>query len=307
MIPLAAADWSTQLCVARVASAAPLKFLLIHGNPSHLDDWSHTAPALIGLGEVVAYDQVGFGRSHRLSGRAPNLDACADVALALVDSLGWKRFVVLGQSHGGMIAHTLAARCPERVEAIILLGTGGTPAHGSYRLLAMPGVRQALAVAGGLLYRSTLLRPVARAVTASTIQTSYGPDPVPEGLVDVLLAYFADRPDVLETMAEVALGDPCGQVARQSEAVKAPALFIHGEDDRLVPIAFARRLFELTAKHTRAEFIAMRGGHMLHCCRANEVNAAVLQWLAVLGHQPTQSKSYAAEAPSSSPRGSPTR
>ena len=280
MVRLASGDWITQLCVARVPSTAPRKFLLIHGNPSHLDDWSHTAPALKGLGEVVAYDQVGFGRSERLKGREPNLDSCADVALALADSLGWKRFIVLGQSHGGMIAHTLAARSPERIEAIVLLGTGGTPAHGSYRLLAIPGVRRALAMAGGPLYRSKLLRPIAKAVTASTIQTSYGPDPIPEGLLDVLLAYFADRPDVLETMAAVALGDPCGQVARQSEAVKAPALFIHGEDDRLVPIAFARRLFEMTAKHTRAEFIAMGGGHMLHYCRAAEVNAAVVQWLA---------------------------
>ena len=265
--------------MAHVPSAARQHLLLIHGNPSHLDDWSRTVPALTGLGDVAAYDQVGFGRSDRLHGREPTLDACADVALALADALGWKRFIVLGQSHGGMIAHTLAARFPHRVEAIVLLGTGGTPAHGSYRLLSFPGVRRALAMVGRPLYRSRLLRPIAKAATAATIRTSYAPDAIPDGLLETLLASFAHRPDVLETMAALALEDPCGQVARQCSELKAPALFIHGEDDLLVPIAFARRLFELTALHTQAQFLPMRGGHMLHYCRAAAVNAAVVQWL----------------------------
>jgi 4,5:9,10-diseco-3-hydroxy-5,9,17-trioxoandrosta-1(10),2-diene-4-oate hydrolase len=279
LVPLAGEGWKTQLCVAHVPADKGARFLLIHGNPSHLDDWSQTVPALTGLGSVAAYDQVGFGRSERLTGREPTLDACADVALALANSLGWTRFVVIGQSHGGMLAHTLAARSPERIEAIVLLGTGGTPAHLSYRLLALPGVRKALAVIGGPLYRQKAARGLARAVTAATIDRSYSPDPIPEGLLETMLESFARRPDVLETMSAVALGDPCGQVARQCPAVRAPALFIHGEDDQLVPIAFARRLFELTAKHTDARFVAMRGGHMLHYCRAPEVNAALVQWL----------------------------
>ncbi len=254
--------------------------MLIHGNPSHLDDWSRTAPALASLGEVVAYDQVGFGRSARIDGAAASLDVCADVAIALADSLGWSRFCVVGQSHGGMVAHTLAARYPERAQAVALLGTGGTPTHPSYRLLSLPFVRAALAVVGGPLYRWRALRPIARAATAATISTSYAPDEIPEGLLDAQLQYFARRPDVLETMAALSLGDPCAQVARQCPALKAPVLFVHGKDDRLVPIAFARRLFELTRQHTQTRFVAMDGGHMLHYCRATDVNATLAPWLA---------------------------
>lgn len=279
MVPLAANGWKTDLCVAEIPSAAQARFLLIHGNPSHLDDWSQTVPALKSLGSVVAYDQVGFGKSARLHGCEPTLDACADVALALADTLGWTRFVVLGQSHGGMVAHTLAARFPSRIQAVVLLGTGGTPAHPSYRLLALPGVRKALATFGRPLFQQRALRPIARAVTRATIERSYSPDPIPDGLAQTLLESLAERPDVLETMAALADGDPCGQVARQCAALKAPSLFIHGQGDLLVPIAYAKRLFQMTQKHTEACFIAMAGGHMLHYCRAPEVNAALVRWL----------------------------
>jgi 2-hydroxymuconate-semialdehyde hydrolase len=275
--------WAATVCAAHMrGEPSAQRFLLIHGNPSHLDDWAHTVPALLTLGDVAVYDQVGFGRSARLEGREATLNACADVALALADQLGWTRFVVCGQSHGGMVAHTLAARAPGRIEALVLLGTGGVPAHGSYRLLATPGVRQGLRWVGGPVFRWRALRLLAAAATSAALRRSYEPDAIPMDLLDEHLHAFAERPEVLEVMAELAQHGPCEQVAQQVAHIRAPALFIHGRDDQLVPIACAQRLYELTARHTQATFCGLAGGHMVHYSRAPEVNRLLLEWLHAL-------------------------
>ena len=59
-------------------------------------------PALGRPGEVVAYDEPGFGRSTSLARGQPSLERSARIALALLDALGWDSAVdVVGQSHGG--------------------------------------------------------------------------------------------------------------------------------------------------------------------------------------------------------------
>src|SRR4051794_1797337 len=86
----------------RPAPGAGRRFLCLHGNPSDLSRWDETAPALLPLGEVLAIDLPGYGRSPAAPGRRPTLDWLAEAALAVADAVGWAGpFDVLGQSHGG--------------------------------------------------------------------------------------------------------------------------------------------------------------------------------------------------------------
>jgi pimeloyl-ACP methyl ester carboxylesterase/DNA-binding CsgD family transcriptional regulator len=71
---------------------------------------------------VIRYDKPGCGLSDR---DATDLSFGGQVAaaLAVADAVGAGRFRVFGASQGGQLAASIAARCPDRVEALVLYGT----------------------------------------------------------------------------------------------------------------------------------------------------------------------------------------
>ena len=97
--------------------------------------WDEALPALVARHRVLRYDYPGHGAS-------PPADAPVDVAdlgvdlLALLDALGIEEASLCGLSLGGMVAISVAAAAPERVERLALVATGpvlGTPASWSER------------------------------------------------------------------------------------------------------------------------------------------------------------------------------
>lgn len=262
--------------------ASTRRFVLIHGNPSHLDHFRSTVPFLQRYGEVVAFDLPGFGRSEPCRAGPPTLDRLASVVLALADALGWAGALdLVGQSHGAAVAQTVAAQHPDRVQSLILLGTAGYPTHFSYRLLPLPVVGAVVDVASRLLRRDSF-RPLGRAVAWATARMSFAPDPVPAGLVTREAAVFSRHPEVLRTMVQVARGEPSEQLRHQAENIRAPALFVHGADDQIVPLRHAQAIFDIVSRSSpasRFEVIA-GGGHMMHIARHAEVHSVLERWFA---------------------------
>ncbi|WP_219419622.1 alpha/beta fold hydrolase [Pseudonocardia nigra] len=72
---------------------------------------------------VVLYDRWGTGLSDR-DRTDFSLDGEVQVLIDLVDHLRYRRFAVLGPSHGGPVAVAVAHRAPRRVSHLILYGTG---------------------------------------------------------------------------------------------------------------------------------------------------------------------------------------
>jgi pimeloyl-ACP methyl ester carboxylesterase/DNA-binding CsgD family transcriptional regulator len=70
---------------------------------------------------VIRYDKPGCGLSDR-DGIDLSFDGQVAAALAVADAVGARRFRLFGASQGGQLAATIAARCPERVEALVLYG-----------------------------------------------------------------------------------------------------------------------------------------------------------------------------------------
>jgi pimeloyl-ACP methyl ester carboxylesterase/DNA-binding CsgD family transcriptional regulator len=71
---------------------------------------------------VIRYDKPGCGLSDR-DGVELSFDAQVAVALAVADAAGAGQFRMFGASQGGQLAAAVAARHPERVEALVLYGT----------------------------------------------------------------------------------------------------------------------------------------------------------------------------------------
>jgi pimeloyl-ACP methyl ester carboxylesterase/DNA-binding CsgD family transcriptional regulator len=74
---------------------------------------------------VIRYDKPGCGLSDR-DGVDLSFDGQVAAALAVADAVGARRFSLFGASQGGQIAATIAARCPERVEALVVYGMCAT-------------------------------------------------------------------------------------------------------------------------------------------------------------------------------------
>jgi pimeloyl-ACP methyl ester carboxylesterase len=255
------------------------RFLLIHGNPSSLETWLPMMPGLLRHGDVLAYDQIGFGGSGEWRHGGPSLERSADVALALADAIGWRTFHPVGQSHGGMVAIALAARAPERVLRPSVLCTGGTPAHLSYKLLALPGVDRALELAASRLFGPHGSRWLAARLVRLGARTPFSPNQPPEDFLREELQALAARPSLLREMARLTHDDPCAKVAAYANRVRTPTLFIHGESDALVPIRFARDLFNLVRQASpTSRFVTLEGGHMVHYTDPNMVHPLVCDW-----------------------------
>lgn len=97
--------------------------LLVAGLASDSQSWLPVREALAGKFRLVLADNRGCGRTTPQ--HAPlSVTQMADDCAALLDALGLPRAHVLGHSMGGMIALELAARHPERVDRLVLAGTG---------------------------------------------------------------------------------------------------------------------------------------------------------------------------------------
>jgi pimeloyl-ACP methyl ester carboxylesterase len=99
-------------------------FLLVHGLASNARLWDGVAAHLAGLGHpVVAVDQRGHGGSSKPDDGYDMATVANDLRL-LIDTLGWDRPAVAGQSWGGNVVLELAWAHPEAVSTITCVDGG---------------------------------------------------------------------------------------------------------------------------------------------------------------------------------------
>jgi pimeloyl-ACP methyl ester carboxylesterase len=118
-IPLPQSGLALYAYDAGAEEAPPM--LLVHGLGDEADTWRHLFPALSAHSRVVAPDLPGFGRSDKPAGPY-TLPFFQAVLLELLDTLGLQRVTLAGHSLGAVIVHSLALRCPERVDRLVLIG-----------------------------------------------------------------------------------------------------------------------------------------------------------------------------------------
>jgi len=171
-------------------------------------------------------DLPGHGRS---SDPAEVLDVRgqADALLAWLDAVGIRHAVLVGNSMGGQVASVVAARRPERVPALVLVG---------------PTVDASA---------RTLARQAARFCRAAFAEKA--------SLVPLLLRDYARTgPRRLWRELQFALED---RIEERLPRVHSPAMVVRGERDRLVPAAWAAEVARLLPNGRLVEI--PRGGHAL--------------------------------------------
>ncbi len=114
---------------AVIGGAGP-PLLLLHGYPQTHVIWHKIAPALAERFTVVATDLRGYGDSAKPTG-GPGHEAyskreMAADQVAVMEALGFERFLLVGHDRGARVSHRLALDHPERVERLAVLDIAPT-------------------------------------------------------------------------------------------------------------------------------------------------------------------------------------
>lgn len=109
-------------------SGPPL--LMLHGFPQTHAMWHRVAPALAARYTVVCADLRGYGDSSKPPTDAKHAPyskrAMAADMVAVMRSLGFARFRLVGHDRGGRVSHRLALDHPEAVERVAVLDIAPT-------------------------------------------------------------------------------------------------------------------------------------------------------------------------------------
>jgi pimeloyl-ACP methyl ester carboxylesterase len=193
--------------------------LMLHGYSDSWVSYSRILPLLPADWHVIVPDQRGHGDSDRpTNGYAP-ADLAGD-AIQLLDLLGVAEAAVVGHSMGSFIARAVAARAPQRVERLVLVGSAATASN---------------AVTQDLLREVEALDdPVGedfvRAFQASTIHR-----PVPAAFFERIVAESLKLPARVwkAALSSLLTADPAPDLAR----IRCPVLILGGDRDGV----FSRR------------------------------------------------------------------
>lgn len=261
--------------------------VLVHGlGGSHLN-WDLSVPHLREDARVLALDLPGFGLSEP-GRRITTVKNNVRVLDRFLREVAGTPVVLVGNSMGGMISILQAAQHPDTVSGLILVDPAvpgprrklDLAVVKNFALYAVPGV--------GERYMGAQRRKRgARAMVIETLELC-GVDPatVPPSLIDRSVALLDQRQDVsgmdraFLTAARsllLLLADP-RQMHRSMQAVRVPVLLVHGDQDRLIPVAAAR---DTARRHPDWEYIELPGvGHVPQLQVPERFAELVLGWLA---------------------------
>lgn len=256
---------------APAAGRAPV--VVIHGWFTSHWEHRHTIAALAAAGhEVLAVDLPGFGESDRPSVMSYRYDASAfaDTIVAVLDTLAVDRASFVAHSMGAAASLVAAARRPERVDRLVLVNPSVYPVRlpPEARILLAP-------VAGPWVFRAACTRATIRYFMRRDLyrDAAHATDEWVDYLYERVF-----RPGGVEA-AQAALrlvADPSA-AAQSARAVRAPTLIAWGEEDRLCPSSWARRLSgELPGSEVR---IIPACGHSPSLERPAELAKTILPFL----------------------------
>lgn len=110
--------------VAALKSGQGPAVVIVHGIGGHKEDWKPVMATLSSQHTVYAIDMIGFGGSSKEASEIL-IEMQADAVGALLEAEGVTRASIVGNSVGGWVAATFAARHPERVAKLVLVDAAG--------------------------------------------------------------------------------------------------------------------------------------------------------------------------------------
>ena len=228
-------------------AGAPL-IVCVHGLGGSAVNWWAIAPLLTDRYRVLAPDLAGHGLTQSL-GRGTDVSSNRALLHRFIEQLAAGPVILMGNSMGGMISMLEAVAAPGSVAGLILLDPAvpAVPARPDPRVAAMfalyltPGV--------GRLIMDRRRHQAPEAVVAAIMSlVCADPARVPADAVAQHVevarqraAFVGTNQDYAAAIRSVVATASRSQAYRQGiRSISCPVLVVHGDRDRLVPLAAAR-------------------------------------------------------------------
>ncbi|NHC34844.1 alpha/beta fold hydrolase [Scytonema millei] len=276
--------WQTRYTFIRPEQPQPqtTPIILLHGFGTSIGHWRQNLAVLGEQHTVYAVDMLGFGASEK----AP-VSYKVELWVEQVYDF-WRTFiqhpvVLVGNSIGSLVSLRAAAMHPDMVQGIVMLSLPDL----SIRQEAIPKIlRPAIAAIENLFTSPLLIKTIFRIVRRPQVVKRWAgiayanSEAVTDELVDILLGPAQDRGSAqafyatLKAMLDSQF-DP--SVKSILSNLNIPILLIWGQQDRMIPPAFAPKF---AAYNPNVQLLILENaGHFAHDECPEEVNQAVLDWI----------------------------
>ena len=236
--------------------------LFIHGFPFDRTMWVAQLAGLAKIRTAVAVDLRGHGLSDVMSGGDFSMDLFADDVAKTLDAIGAEKADIAGLSMGGYVLFSFWRRHPERVRSLIFIDTKAEADSDE----AKAGREKTAETAA-----SQGMQPIYETLASKVVGSSPSVE-VQDKLKEMMLG----------TAPEVAAADALAMRDRADSTadlpnITVPVLWLHGEEDALMPIEGAR---ESAAKIPGASLVSIpKGGHVSPMENPEAVNSAIANFL----------------------------
>ena len=287
----AASPWSFQghsiHCLSRTPAAGPQgpAILLVHGFGASTDHWRFNIPVLAQHHEVHALDLLGFGRSAKPEGPTYGGALWRDQLVAYVRERIGRPTVLVGNSLGGFAALAAGAALGDEAAGVVLLNAAGPFSDEQ----AEPQGWGAIArrTIGAALLKSPVLQRLLfeNLRRPATVRRTLNQVYIDRTNVDEELVQSILRPSrdpgafgVFRTVFDIPRGQPLDELFAQ---LQAPLLLLWGIRDPWINAAGRRSAFQRHAPANTTE-VVLEAGHCPHDEVPEQVNRALLEWMAQL-------------------------
>ncbi len=237
--------------------------LLLHGSgpgASALANWRLTIPALSDACRVIAPDLTGFGGSTASAETTFHVRSWAQQAFDLLDALNVRTFSIIGNSLGGRIAMEMALTQPERIEKLVLMGSGGLMLQPTPHLMKLRNYQPSIEAMRDLIEDCFLYDPT---LSSDELVTARYHASV-ETFANYQRMFGADRSALVISEERI-------------RTIATPALVVHGREDKVIPPDNGVLLSRLLPN---ADLCIFRHcGHWAQFERAADFNALVRRFL----------------------------
>ncbi len=208
--------------------------VLLHGSGpgvSAWTNWRRVIPRLADDFRVLAPDMAGFGFTERKPDATYDIKHWVRHLLGFLDALGIEKASLVGNSFGGSLALATAARYPDRVDRLVVMGT---PCD---KFMMTPGLRSGwdYSPSPEAMRAAMAHFPFDSAfITDELVEERYQTSLIPgaqEGLRKLLAKPNEEGDTPLSGMPESVVA-----------SIQAPILVLHGREDRVIPMEMGLRI-----------------------------------------------------------------